>query len=934
MAYQVLSTKLFHPPKKPGLVQRPRLVRNLENGFQRGKHVTLVSAPAGFGKTTIINEWLSSTDPSRPFGWISLDDGDNDPVRFLVYLVSAIQKVNAEIGRSVLTTLNSFQAPILADLVEALINEISAKRKPILIVLDDYHLIKKIEVHSLVQLILKRQPDVLHLVIITREDPPLPLPGLRVQGQITEIRERDLRFTFPEAQAFLVKTMGLNLSAEDVGKLEERTEGWAAGMQLAALALEDFADSDARHAFIEDFAGSNRLIADYLISEVLQRQPEATRQFLLCTSILERFCAELCETIMFDTHGISHSQPILDAVEQANMFLVPLDDQRHWYRYHHLFSEMLYHSLQRSSPERIPELHRRASEWFELHGFIPEAVKHATTYSTVSGDWEFARGVLDRLSMSILFRGQSSLVMEWCRQFPKAYLETAPELCIYAAWSLVLTFRTDYLSEVEEKLKLADQAIKNTIQPVQAPVGEDGAHVPLHEWVAGQIYVIRSQILLGGFLTNVDPQEEIALSLKGLELLPSGENITRAICKINLAHAQTMQNNPLEARQAFEEGLPSMLEAQNYLTSVTAIFYLARLAYYQGEQERAEALCRQWKVKFAELAGFAPDEVWNIPATRGLDIVLSLLLLERNQLDEAEHLLDQALGLLGWASWMELHGFIILAHLHHLRGNTPGVLETLRRMSRRGPQHAACSEALQILFALQLSPDDRQVRAKANSWAEKRAPHLDAQLALGIGPYHCDAEYFFNLYWSRIQIALGNYQKAATFISPALQGSKEHGLPFRITELSIEQALIYRGQGNLSMALAEIKNALEIAEQCGYVRVFDYGPQLDNLLNQAAAMNIHTRYIKHILSSSIRPLIGETISSPANKSQRDLPEPLSDREIEVLRLLASGMTRDQAAKMLVLSPFTLKAHIQNIYTKLDVHSRIEAINKAREHGII
>ncbi len=269
MAFQVLATKLYNPPIKPGLVRRSGLVQRLESGYQAGKRVTLISAPAGFGKTTLVCEWISSLDSVKPFGWLSLDEGDNDPVRFLIYLVSAIQKINDEIGQTVLASLHSSQTPPLSDLVESLINQISSEAGPFLIVLDDYHLIKKSEVHSLMQLFLKRQPKSLHLVIITREDPPLPLPRMRVQGQITEIRERDLRFTLSEAHEFLVNTMGLVLSSQDVGKLEERTEGWAAGMQLAALALEEYSNEEERHAFIEAFAGSNRFIVDYLISEVL-----------------------------------------------------------------------------------------------------------------------------------------------------------------------------------------------------------------------------------------------------------------------------------------------------------------------------------------------------------------------------------------------------------------------------------------------------------------------------------------------------------------------------------------------------------------------------------------------------------------------------------------------------------------------------------------
>jgi len=929
MTHQVLSTKLYIPPIHASLVRRPRLVQALENGYQTGRRVTLVSAPAGFGKTTIIREWITAMEPGKPFGWLSLDDGDNDPVRFLSYLVSAIQKVHAEIGKTILASLNSSQIPPLLDLVETLINEISLEAEPFLIVLDDYHLIKKIEVHSILQLLLKRQPDALHLVVVTREDPPFSLPRMRVQGQITEIRERDLRFTLSEAQAFLGRTMGLDLSAEDIGKLEERTEGWAAGMQLAALALDEFSNAEERQAFIEAFTGSNRMIVDYLISEVLQRQAESARRFLLRTSILERFCAELCDHVVFDNDEAGSSQSILDTLEQGNMFLVSLDNQRHWYRYHHLFSEMLFHSLRRSSPEQIPALHRKASDWFEAEGFVPEGMKHALA----SKDWDFVAALLDRQAYGMLIQGYGNLVIDWCRQIPKAYMEKSPNLCIYDAWALVLTFRNDFLGAVEEKLQMAERAIEKPELPLHAQVGQGGVWVPYKDWVAGHLCVIRSQILLALFNNFVDPQELISLSTQGLELLPQVELTFRSTCRINLAIAQLMQNNTTEAHKPLEEALTFALEAGNILGAVTVIVYQARLAYYTGQLDLAASLCQQWKMRFAEMAGTAAE----IPATRGLDIMLGFILLERNQMEEAERLFVRALQLLGWASWIELHGFLLLARLHHLQDNDVGVQETLQRMSKMGPQHAACADAYQVLYAVKRLPDDSKVRTRAEIWTETHVPNTSLRFALGIGPYHCDTEYYINLAWARVQIALGHFQDASLFISPALEDAKEQGLVFRLIELSIALALVRDGQGKSSAALDELEKALEIGERYGYAQVFDDSPQLDRLLQKAAERKIHPQYARELLTTfqswrGKRESAGEATNVEVKQSS--LVDPLSERELEVLRMLASGLPTAEVAKKLFLSPFTLKAHTQNIYTKLGVHSRIEAINKARELDLL
>ncbi len=667
----------------------------------------------------------------------------------------------------------------------------------------------------------------------------------------------------------------------------------------------------------------------------MQRQTQTTRQFLLRTAILERFCAELCDYVVFDENPGS-SQPVLELLEQENMFLVPLDNQRHWYRYHHLFSEMLFHSLHRYSPGLIPQLHRKASEWFESQGLIPEAMKHALA----SKDWEYVNLLLNRHALPMIFQGYVNLVIEWCREIPKAHLEKSPDISIYYAWALVLTFRNDYLDAVEEQLQMASRAIEKPGLPRYAEVAQGQARVLYSDWVIGHTCVIRSQILLARFNTFVDPQELIALSLKGLELLPEVEATFRSLCRINLAHAELMQNHPEAAQAAFEQALPYMLNAGNFLGAVADLFYQARLAFYTGHQDRSEQICQEWKKKFADMAAAsegAGQPVAEIPASRGLDVVQSILLLERQQNEEADHLLVKALELLGWGSWMELHGFIELARLRHLQGNDTGVQEILQRMSRLGPQHATCAEAMENLFALKRTPEDLQVRSRAETWTRKYSPDPSFPFALGIGPYHRDAEYFCNLTWARIQIILGHYGKASIFIGPALQTARECGLLYRVAELAVQQALIDAGQGNSQAALEELKMALEISRDHGYVRFFDDGHELEHLLLQAVDKNILAPHTGQLLESLKHMPANEKVAPKPIKKGSEHPglvEPLSERELEVLRLLATGLPPAEVAKKLYLSPYTLKAHTQNIYAKLDVHSRIEAINKARELDLL
>lgn len=930
MTTRVLTTKLYPPPPRPYLVARSRLIERMNAGLQNSRQLLLISATAGFGKTTLASEWITESHLERSTAWISLDEEDNDPSRFLQYLIAALRQINPNLGENILPVLQSHQPAPLTELVAQLINQIAACEQMVLLMLDDYHLITSEAVHQIVQYMIERQPNQMHTVILTREDPPLPLPRMRVRGQVTEIRERDLRFTLPEAHTFLTEAMGLDLSSDDVEKLKERTEGWVAGMQLAALALEDYSDETSRREFIDAFAGSDRFIVDYLVSEVLQRQTGSIRQFLLDTSILERFCSDLCDQVVYGKSSSGNSQLILNELEQGNMFLVPLDNRRQWYRYHHLFGEMLRHSLQRSSPDQVPELHRRASQWLEANGFTPEAVKHALA----AGDYEFVGHLLDLHAMRIVFQGQGGLVIGWCKALPEEFLRRSPAICVYFAWALVLTFRNDYLGLVEEKVQLAELSIAYPDQPEFAAVGEGGARVSLQNWVAGQICAIRSQILLGNFNTYVDPQELIALSLQGLELLPESERASRAICKINFAHAQLMQNNIIEAQKAFEEALPFMLEANNYLGGVTCIFYPARLAYYLGQIDRAETLCQQWKGKFSELAG-SPETA--SPTTRGLDTVLSLLLLDRGQFEQAERLLVRTLDVLGWASWMELHGFIILARLRYLRGNYPGVEETLSRMETLGPQHASCAQALRILFSMRTSSEDIQLRTRAEMWAKSYSPNPAAPFALGIGPYHCDVEYFLNLTWAQVQNALGNRNAALLFIEPALAEARSRQLTYRIIELSIAQVMAFNAAGDHVRAFETLRGALDLAEPYAYIRVFDEGPVLDRMLTQAAERNIHPQYVKRLLASFIRTPAQEKtagIVHPKTTVIQGLVEPLSEREVEVLRLIADGYSNNQIADRLYITQGTVKRHITNLYGKLSVQTRTQAVARGREVGLL
>jgi LuxR family maltose regulon positive regulatory protein len=932
---QVLTTKLYPPPPRPYLVIRPRLVERLNIGLQAGRQLILISAAAGFGKTTLASEWIAEGHLNGAIAWISLDKQDNNPTRFLFYLIAALQKVNPAFGENILPVLQSSQLPQLTEFVEELLNQIANSDSKVFLFLDDYHLVTSDAVHQVVQQAIERQPGNMRMIILTREDPPLPIPRMRVCGQVVEVRERDLRFTLPEAQEFLVEAMGLDLSSDEVGKLKERTEGWVAGMQLAALALEDYLDDAERRAFIDAFTGSDRFIVDYLVSEVLNGQTGPVREFLLHTSILERFCSDLCDQVVYGKPGEGRSLAILDSLEQGNMFLVPLDNQRQWYRYHHLFSEMLYNTLRRSIPELVSELHQRASEWFEARQLTPEAVKHALE----TGDWDFAAEMLDRHAMRLLIQSQGSLLIEWCNALPEDIIKRKPELFVYFAWALMLTFRNDYLQAVEEKLLQAERAIEAPDLPTHAEVGLGGALVPLRDWVAGQVCVLRSQLLLARFHTFVDPQELIALSHKGLELLPEIEKPIRSTCIINVALAHLIQNNSAEAGKALEEAHTATFEAGNFLGTVTVLVYQSRLAFYHGDLARAQEICRQWKARFATMLE-QPEK--DLPVVRGLDIIEAWILLERDQLVEAERLLDGALDVLGWASWIELLGFVAQARVRHLRGDPTGLQGTLARMEKMGPQHAICAEALRVLFQINRSPESAETRSRAETYVRKHEPDPNMPiLALGIGPYHCDTEYLCNYAWARAQIALGHPQAALVFIEAALAVAQESNLIFRAIELLIAQALALNTLGVHPGAIKAMERAMDIAEPHGYLSVFNEGVATEQLLATVASRGEHSRYAKLLLTSFRKrsnegpgppdPLLASQPATIQPKlSQTTLVEPLSARELEVLSLIAKGFNNAEIAAHLYITQGTVKRHITNIYGKLNVQSRTQAILRGRE----
>jgi LuxR family transcriptional regulator, maltose regulon positive regulatory protein len=946
MTYPILSTKLYAPSIRHHLVERSRLIERLENGMRQGCRLTLVAAPAGFGKTTLVSEWLRK-DPHAPVAWISLDETDNDLTRFLLYLVTALQQIDPAFGATIQSAIFSSQRPPVYELVTILINDITKSEKRFILVLDDYHQITSPEVHQVMQLLLERQPDSLHILILTREDPPFPLPRMRVRGQVSDVRERDLRFSSTEAEAFFLTCMGLDLPAGTIAMLEARTEGWVAGLQLAALAIQEYPDEQHIQQFLETFAGTDRHVVDYLVEEVYTRQPPEVQDFLLRTSILERFCSPLCDALCNPQEAQNNlwtpaasSAAFLQKIEHANLFLIPLDNQRVWYRFHHLFADLLRHLLFTHKRSQVAELHRQASLWFETNNFLQEAFSHALQ----TEDWDFTAEFVERHAMDLITLSQVSILHAWCTAFPETVIQSRPGLCIFLAWSLMLTFRADFRESITTRLHQAEQALESQNLPAHARLGPGGLLEPVKDWVVGHSCAIRSQLLLAAIHDPIDPQALIDLSLKSLELLPEAEKPIRATSSINLGHAYLMLSDVLKAEKAFANALQLAWDSGNFFTAVTVFFYQARIAYLQGKLHRADEICQEGLAQL--LPKFEhPDQ--DFPAIRSLYVMQGLVQLEWNHLDSAEQLLSRGANRVGWAPWVELIGYAALVRLWEIRQDAAKVMDILERMKKIGLQHTLCGEALWMQYQAWHFPEDRAIQAATQAWSDAHFDHTAPdQVVMGMGPYQVDAEYIIYRAWLYVQIALGRSQAALDYLAPVLKSAQEHGLAHRIIELSMIEALALASSGNWEPALEKLRAVFPLAEPEGYFRMFDRGARLDELLEKAGQTGNQQAYIERLfaafgrLPGQIAPNDGDKPGALPSLKISPLPanqvlcEPLSEREVEVLRLIAEGYPNNDIAKQLFIALSTVKRHINNIYGKLGVKNRTQAVQTARKIGLL
>lgn len=876
MPLPLLATKLYIPAARLNRVPRPRLNKLLNSS----RPLIVIAAPAGFGKTTAISQWIVSNQDCVT--WLSLDEEDNDPARFWTYFIAALQKMSPDLGQDALRLLQSSQLPPITSIITRLINDIASYPEDFVIVLDDYHVIKTSIIHDSMIFLLDHLPQQLRIVLCTRADPPLPLARLRVRDQLTELRADDLRFTVDEAAVFLNEVMRLRLTIDDIAMLEFRTEGWVAGLQLAALSMQNRSDV-AR--FIQEFSGSHRHVLAYLAEEVLAGCPEETLTFLLRTSILDQLCGPLCDAV----NGSNGGEKTLRELERVNLFLVPLDDEGQWFRYHHLFADLLQHRLKQLYPDQMANLHVNASKWYEQAGLTGAAVQHAFS----AQDFDRAARLVEGLAPAMIQRSEFTRLLVWLESLPTE-IRARPLLTLYHVWVLYIK------GQIDEAATL--------LAGVEAMLEKDRAKQTPE--LQGLVVAVRARLLR----ESGDLAATISLSRQALDYLPNEDALLRPRIALNLAIAHYLGGDLAPASQLLTEIIATNQTAQ-LIAPLPAIYLKAQILRVQGRLQDALQLCQE------ELDRVTRHGWQDFPAVGYLYVTIGDLLRERNDLDSAGDFLERGikLGQEGDQHYVLIIGHIWLAWLHQTRGNLRGSDENIRAALMLIQQHKVTRFwplPSAVCYQARLWMAQGNLEA-ANQWAVES----------GLGREDPVPAFLFEVDYStraRLLIAQGNLDAAETLLFHLNKEAVATERNGSLIEILILQAITFAAQRRNEEALSAIADALGLASGEEYVRIFlDEGPPIAELLRQAVAQDLHASYALRLLNA-----LGE--KSPETAAPQPFIEPLSERELEVLHLLAEGLSNDAIARKLFLSTGTVKVHLKHIYGKLSVNSRTQAIASARD----
>jgi LuxR family maltose regulon positive regulatory protein len=912
----LLTTKLYRPSPTTNLVTRPRLRQQLDEALRRGHPLILVVAPAGYGKTTLVTDWLRQT--SIPTAWLTLDEGDNDPVRFFSYVIAALQALDSQVGRSLVETLHTIpQSP--EAFVDPLINDLAAAKHPIILALDDYHVITSVLIQEAIVYLLDHVPPNLHLLVQTRVDPPFRLARLRVRGVMTEIRDRDLRFSAEEMTAFLNAVHGLNLPAEQIAALESRTEGWPAGIQLAALSLQGLSAERATQ-FIQAFSGSHHYVIDYLADEVLRRQSEEVQSFLLQTSILKRLSAPLCDAVT----GQQGSQALLELVERSNLFLAALDDQRQWYRYHPLFADLLRARLAEAHPDQVPVLHHRASMWYEQNELGPEAVVHALA----AGDLERIVHLIEGRALAMMDASEWSTLAQWLDALPGEVLRRQPWLCIAQAWIRASDAQFDAASRFLGEAEVGQKALADDVSATDES-----------RRLAGYAATLRTHMTsLQG-----DVEATVRHAQQALDLLPQRDLATRSLVAKHLVVLLRVRGDLQAADQVLAEALADSRAARDRFATVFLEGQLALNQIARGELRSAYATCQEG-LRIAE--EHRQQVGRQLPAVTYVYPALSTVLREWNdlqgaaqyaragiefsqqwrhaeELEEDRTALAVALHALGGAEDLE-DNRIALSLALLASGDADGGLRVIAAAKEGIPSlsswYAELIEHCEMRIQLAL-----ESQAAVEGWARKRGlrtdgePNLEGMRAYGL--------------LARMLMLQGRWPEALSLLDRLLPLQEKSGAGRFVVEALVLKSLVLRSLGEKDQALSSLGQALALAEPEGYVRTFvDEGDAMRDLLRLALAEGVAPAYTAQLLAAFLGPAV--PLQSGLEAVAGGLVEPLSEQELRVLQLVASGMSNRETAQELYVTVGTVKKHLNNIFGKLGVKSRTQAVARARELNLL